>query len=74
MASFDEEKTTNKRLLWLIQTVCPNHMTLRTGKQGARFAESGASAAGLKKISFRTQTQIQYKITLMQKECSSMDP
>ena len=24
-------------------------MTLRTGKQGARFAEIGASAAGLKK-------------------------
>ena len=48
MASFDEEKTANKRLLWLIQTVCPNHKTLRTGKQGARSAEVGASAAGLK--------------------------
>ena len=50
VVSIDEEKTINERLLWLIQTVCPNHITLCTGKQevGALVSVFEKSATELK--------------------------
>ena len=51
------------------QTTCPNHITLHTGKKGARPAEAGALASVLKKISYRAQS----KITKMQTNNTNSD-
>ena len=42
VVSINEKKTANKRLLWLIQTICPNNTTLNAGKQMVPSAEVGA--------------------------------
>ena len=47
------------------QITCPNHITLRAGKKGARPAEVGA----LNPVFKKTATEIQQKQTLL--ECKS---
>ena len=42
--SIKEKKKVNKRLPWLIQTICPNCIALCLGKQGAHSAEVRALA------------------------------
>ena len=39
--STEEVKVANERLIWQIQTLCPNHITLCVGKQGARSEVEG---------------------------------
>ena len=53
------------------QTICPNHITLRAGEKGTRFAEVGALALVFEKSAI--ELNLNKKITKMQTHNTNSD-
>ena len=49
----------------LIQAICPNHITLRVGKQGVRSAEVGALDSVLEKSATELELKLKFKPKLL---------